>query len=171
MLRLGAFLLAALLSQPAFAAPKEDPLIGYVDLQRAIVSVEEGKRAKAAIEKVFSEKQEQITAKEQKLKDLQEELRATAASDSPEVKARQAEFQGRLVELQQTIMKEQKELQNLEQQQLASITNKMRETISAIGKAGGYTLILEVQSNRLLFAKQHLDLTNQVIREYNKVHK
>jgi outer membrane protein len=155
----------------AAAASAAEPVIGYVDLQRAIVSVDEGKRAKAQIEKVFAQKQAQITAKEQKLKALQDEVKASAASGGAAAQARQAEFQGQLMELQKTIMKEQQQLQELEQKQLASITEKMRATIANIGKAGGYTLILEVQANRLLYAKPHLDITNEVIRAYNRAYK
>jgi Skp family chaperone for outer membrane proteins len=47
----------------------------------------------------------------------------------------------------------------------------MRGVIKEIGEQGGYTLILEVQDARLLYAKPHLDLTNEVIRKYNGKYK
>ena len=37
--------------------------------------------------------------------------------------------------------------------------------------ASVHTLILEVAESRLLFAKPHLDLTNEVIRKYNGKYK
>jgi len=80
------------------------------------------------------------------------------------------EFEKKRYALQEQLMKEQKALQQLEQQELEKITAKMRKVIDQIGKAGGYTLILELQDARLLFAKPHLDLTNEVIRKYNSKH-
>ena len=47
----------------------------------------------------------------------------------------------------------------------------MRKVIQKIGKSGRYSLILELQDARMLYAKPHLDLTNEVIRKYNSTHK
>jgi len=165
-------LMAALLA--AFGGSslaQAEALVGYVDLQKAILTVNEGKRAKAQLEKTANEKQTQLTQREQKLKELQEKLGATMGSDDPEAQAKRAEFQQRLMELQQVFMKEQQELEQLQQKELSAITAKMREVIAEIGKKGGYTLILEIQENRLLFAQDHLDLTNEVIRRYNAKYK
>jgi outer membrane protein len=148
-----------------------EALVGYVDLQKAILTVDEGKRAKAQLEKTANEKQTLLTQREQRLKELKDKLDATMGSDDPDAQAQRAEFQQKLMELQQTFMKEQQELEQLQQKELSVITGKMRETIAEIGKKGGYTLILEIQENRLLFAQDHLDLTNEVIRRYNAKYK
>ncbi|NJK88591.1 MAG: OmpH family outer membrane protein [Myxococcales bacterium] len=47
----------------------------------------------------------------------------------------------------------------------------MKGVIAEVGAAGGYDLVLEIQANRLLFAKDHLDITNEVIRKYNVKYK
>lgn len=151
----------------AGTAQAEEPLIGFVDLQKAILTVEEGKRAKDALRKTFEAKQQELSKKEDALKQLKDQIDRDTAADSPEARSRRAQFQSELMALQQSFMKEQQELQKLEQQQLAAITEKMRAVIADIGRAGGYTMILEIQGNRLLFAKDHLDLTNEVIRKYN----
>ncbi len=150
---------------------KAAPLIGYIDLQKAIVTVEEGKRAKAALKKTYDAKQAELTAKEAELKELKDTIEREASIDTPESRARRAQFQSKLMALQQAFMQEQQQLQQLEAKELSVITEKMRAVIAQIGKAGGYTLILEVQTNRLLYAKDHLDLTNEVIRKYNAKYK
>jgi outer membrane protein len=162
------FVLCLLAASTARAA-EDDLLIGYVDLQKAIQSVEEGRRAKSKLEKTFKKKQAALSAKEEELKKLQEalEAQATVSGDSPDAQAKKKEFQTKLMELQQVYMKEQQELAKLERQELSAITEKMRTIIEQVGKAGGYSLILEVQGNRLLYAKDHMDLTNEVIRKYN----
>lgn len=160
-----AFLGTMLRVAPAEAA---DPLIGYVSLQRAILEVEEGKRAKANLKKVFEKKQAELTKKESELKAMKDALDAkNPGAQDPATQKQRSEFQAKLMELQQTFVKEQQELQGQEQKELTAITEKMRTVIKEIGNAGGYQVILEIQDSRLLFAKPHLDLTNEVIRKYN----
>lgn len=161
-------LVAGALTFETSEARAEDPLIGYVNLQRAILEVEEGKRAKAQLKKTFDKKQKALSKQEAELKALQDKLEKSAGKNDDATRKQRVDFQQKLMELQQVFMTEQQELAKLEQKTLAGITKKMRGVISDIGRKGKYTLILEVQENRLLFGKPHLDLTNEVIRKYNQ---
>jgi len=147
-------------------------LIGYVNLQRAILEVEEGKRAKKDLKKTFDEKQKKLSDKEAELVKLKDVLEKEAVGkDDPETRKKVTDFQAKLMDLRQVFMKEQQELQEAEGKLISGITAKMRPVIDEIGNGGGYTLILEMQDARLLFAKSHLDLTNEVIRKYNAKNK
>jgi outer membrane protein len=154
---------------PASATSLPPLVIGYVNLQRAVIEVKEGKRAKDKLKETFEKKQAQLGQKEAELNTLKARLeKESVVKDDEATRKRQAEFQSKLMELQQTFRSEQQALQQAEQEALSGITKKMRDVISEIGKKGQYTLILEVQDSRLLYAKQHLDLTNEVIRNYDK---
>lgn len=165
------FSIVALASLGFSKAADAKELIGYVHLQRAILEVDEGKRAKSQLKKSFDKKQASLQKREQELKSLKDAIEASATKDDPATRQKRIEFQNKLLELQQIFVKEQKELQELEQKELSAITEKMRKVIQDIGKQGGYTLILEIQESRLLYAKNHLDLTNEVIRKYNAKYK
>ena len=143
---------------PAQAAP----LIGYVDLQKAITSVEEGQAARAKLQKTLEKKQKALTKKKNSLDALTKKLSAGNVTPSDRQK-----FNKQAEELKKVFLQEQAELQKLERKELGQIITRMKKVIKDIGKAGGYTIILEVQTNRLLYAPQHLDLTNEVIRKYN----
>ncbi len=151
--------------------------IGYVNLQRAILEVNEGKRAKVKLQKTFEKKSLGIKAEEKKLLALRDEIQAQLAGQSadalrdPAIRARAMAFEKKKIEVQQALMKERQELQQLEQKALLIITKKMRKVIKTIGKSGRYSLILELQDARMLYAKPHLNLTNEVIRKYNNKHK
>ncbi len=141
------------------------PLIGYVDLQRAILQVEEGQEAKKKLEKTMKAKQKELTKKKEELEALGKKLsegELTAAESEQLVKRR--------TELQETFVKEQTELQKLEREILGKIMTRMQEVIKKVGKKGDYAIILEVQGNRLLYAQDQLDLTNEVIRTYNRTY-
>lgn len=147
-------------------------MIGYVNIQRAILEVEEGRRAKDALKSTFENKQKRLSEREGELKKLKEAIeKESLVKDDAATRQRKLDFQNKLLELQQVFMKEQQELQQLEQKELSAITGKMKKLIEEIGEQGGYTLILEIQDSRLLYAKSHLDLTNEVIRKYNAKYK
>lgn len=157
---------------PEAAAQQKDTLIGYVNMQRAILETEEGKRAKKQLKDTFDVKQKNLSDRENQLMKLKEQLEKEAqGKDDPEIRKKVLDFQNRLLELKQIYMKEQQELAETEQKQLGEITGKMKKIIEEIGAQGGYTIILEMSDSRLLFAKPHLDLTNELIRKYNSKHK
>ncbi|NJK88592.1 MAG: OmpH family outer membrane protein [Myxococcales bacterium] len=107
----------------ALAAPGSAQ-VAYVDLQKAILSVDEGQRAKAALRKTYEKKQTELSAKEQELKTLKDtvEREMQTKVDTPEARERRAQFQQKLMALQQNFMKEQQELQQLEAKELSAIT-------------------------------------------------
>ncbi|MCC7385459.1 MAG: OmpH family outer membrane protein [Deltaproteobacteria bacterium] len=173
-LLISAALAGGVLAAPksASAQKKDDVLIGYVSIQRAILETEEGKRAKDSLKATFDEKQKKLNAKEGELMKMKDALEKEAAKkDDAETRKKVMDFQNKLLELRQTFMKEQQELTEAEQKQLAGITAKMKKIIEEMGKEGGYSMILEVADSRLLYAKPHLDLTNELIRKYNSRHK
>lgn len=148
---------------------RAEDVIGYVNLQRAIVEVEDGKKAKSDLEATFKKKQTALRAEEAELEKMQKALQAKGLDPSdPKAQAEMRDFQKRFMALRETLMAEQKELKRLETVALSKITKRMRGIIAQMGKSGGYTLILEAQESSLLFAKNHLDLTNEVIRKYNQ---
>jgi outer membrane protein len=154
------------------ASAKDDLLIGYVEISRALVEVNEGKRAKDQLKAQFEKKQKELSDREAKLKKLKDDIdKESIVKVDEATQKKKDEFQAQLVELQQIFMKEQKELQEAELKLTSGITDKMRKIIAEIGEQGGYTLILESSGTRMLFAKPHLDLTNEVIRKYNAKYK
>src|SRR5207237_568677 len=125
-----------------------------------------GKRAKESLRKTFDEKQKKLSLQEAELKKMKEAIeKESVVKDDAATRQKKQEFQEKLMALQQVFMKEQQELQAEEGKQLSEITDKMKKVIAEIGEQGGYTLILEIQDSRLLYAKAHLDLTNEVIRK------
>lgn len=161
------FAAAGLLGAPSSAQAAEE-IIGYVNLQRAIRETEDGKQAQAKLKKTFEVKQSALRKKEEDLEAMKNRLQnAGLKQDDPEARAQVLSFQKKFLALRETLIKEQKELKALEDKELSRITKQLRKIIKAMGKEGGYTLIIEAQETGVLFAKPHLDLTNELIRKYN----
>src|SRR6266700_2270717 len=62
---------------------------------------------------------------------------------------------------------EQQELSAKEQEATGKIFERMNRIISKIAQAENFTMIFDKTQSAVLFAKPHLDLTNELIRRYN----
>lgn len=161
----GLLILGALVSGAPSANAAEKRPIGYVDLQRAIREVEDGKRAEQKLKAIFEKKQAALREKEKELEAMKNRIEAKGSEQRDPSEVR--EFQKKFLALQEILVKERNALKKLEGKELSKITKKLRRIIRQIGKKGNYLLIMEAQESSLLFAQAHLDLTNEVIRKYN----
>ncbi|QDG54338.1 OmpH family outer membrane protein [Persicimonas caeni] len=154
------------ISAPAFA---QDVKIGYVDLQRALSEVEEGKKAKARLKKDFDKKQKMLTDKQEEVKKLKQSLESGAAMMTDEAKRKKAiELQQEMAKLQQLYMEMQRDLAQKETKATQKIFKKMEPILNKIAKEKGYDLILEKTESSVLFAKDSMDLTDELIKRYDK---
>jgi outer membrane protein len=142
--------------------------IAYVDLQQALNKVEEGKKAKARLQKDFAAKQKSLDSQQNEVKALKEELeKGVMLSD--EVKRQKAMvLQQKMYELQQLYVQLQQELSQKEAKATKKIFDKMGKIIEQIGKEKGYDLILEKTESSVLYAKQGMDITDELIKRFNK---
>lgn len=168
-MRLGQVLavLVSLISASAFAAV--DIKIGVVDLQKALQSVESGRKAKSTLEKEFNDKKKQLQAEEESIKKMSEEFKKKSLVLSEEAKVRkQNEIQERLVRYRELFGKSQFDIQSRERQLTEPIILKLKGIVEDLGQKQNYTVILEKNDNNVLFSQQKDDLTEQVIKLFNQ---
>ncbi len=159
--------LIALLLTPNVQA--KDFKVAFVNMQRALLEVEEGKKAKSMLEKMKQERQGELDKQQAELRELQKSFEAQKQFMDPPVKqAKEQEFRQKLGQLQMTFAKLQKELAAKEARLTKGIFARMGRILAAIGKKQGYSMIFEKTESSILWAPQHLDLTNELIRRYNK---
>ncbi len=163
-LALGALLLA---SSP-IAAFAEEVKLGYVDLQRALNETEDGRKAKANLKKVFDQKQKELDEQQQALKkDIEDLDKKRTLLPADKLRDKEAELQGRMQKVQQTYLRHQQDLQSKEQEATGKIFERMTRIIQKIAVAENFTMILDKTQSAVVYAKPHLDLTNDLIRRYN----
>ncbi len=160
-----ALVASSLLAATANAA--EDK-VGYVDMARAFNELEDSKQAKEQLKKDFDLKQKQLDEAQNKLKAKKDEFDAKSAMMKPEVKQqKQDELQKDFAQLQQTYMGLQQDLSKREGALVQDITRKLRKVVEKLGDRESYAMILDI-GDGVLYYKRHQDITDQVIREYNK---
>lgn len=175
-MKLSSILAIALISATVFSA--EQPSggagfrVGYVDLQKALQTVEAGKNAKSSLEKEVTTKKAELEKNQAALQKEAEEFEKKVAIMNDSAKAtRQAELQKKFVELQKAAAESQMGLQNRERELTKPIIDSLRAVIEALGKEKGFQLILEKNEGAVLFSQGGEDLTQDVITRFNSQYK
>ncbi|HJK93809.1 MAG TPA: OmpH family outer membrane protein [Polyangiaceae bacterium LLY-WYZ-15_(1-7)] len=162
-------LLAAVLLSSIAPSLYAQSRIAVVDLQRAMNETEDGRRAKARLKRLFRRRQKSLDAAQEKLKKMKEDIERQKNVLSREaLEARLEEYQKAFIELQSTYVEYQRELAAKEAQLTKSILERMQEILRRIGQREGYTLIVEANEGGVVWVPGNLDLTDQVIQQYNQ---
>lgn len=140
--------------------------IGVVDLQRALVETEDGRKAKDQLKKLFEQRQKTLDKQQDELKAMKESVEKQRDVLAREVWAKKVEeLQKALAELQTTYMEFQRELQAKEAEMLRPIQDRMQRIVKRLGQADGYSLI--VDRTVAYFVPSSSDLTDVLIQRYN----
>ncbi len=143
--------------------------IGYVDMQKAIQSTSTGKSAKEKLEGDFNKKKKELEKMEADLKKMSEDFEKKSMVLSDDVRSKkQAELQQEMMKYQKTVSQSQLEIQKKERELTTPIIEKLRTAIQDVAKADGYTMVLEKSEQSVLWAQKEADLTDKVIKEYEK---
>lgn len=158
------FIALPLTAGVAFAETK----LAFVDMQRALLEVGEGKKAKAKLEKMKKARQGKLDASQDELRKLQKDFEAQKAFMKDDVrKQKEEEFRKKLGELQMTYANLQRELAREEAKLTKSIFGRMARILKGMGEKDSISMILEKTESSILWAPQSLDLTNELIRRFN----
>jgi outer membrane protein len=159
----------------AVAAPahaEETAKVATVDMQKALQTVEAGKKAKAQLEKEFNALKKQIDGEEAAINKMGEEFKKQSLVMNDEARAKkQAELQERIMKYQETRARSQMEISKKEKDLTAPIITKLRGVIADIAKGKGYTIVIEKNENTVLYSLEKDDLTSDVISTFNKNNK
>ena len=149
-------------------ATAEELKVGYVDVQRALMETSEGQSAKKKLKTMFEAKQKELDERQEELKKLKTDLDKQRSLLKPDVVSqRERDLQQKFLQLQETYVRLQKELSEKEATMMKPILEKMNGVIGKLAQTDNFSIILEKSQSSILWARPHLDLTNEVIRQYN----
>ncbi len=152
-----------------FARPlrAEEVKLGFVDLRRALAETDEGRKARATLKRDFDKKQKELDEQQEDVKKAIEDLnKKRTLLPAETVRQKEAELQDRVGKVQQTYMRHQQDLAAKEEQATQPIVDRLQRIIAKIAVAENFTMVLD-KSAGVVYAKPHLDLTNEVIRRFN----
>jgi outer membrane protein len=152
-------------------ASAADLKIGYIDMQKAIQESSTGKDAKKKLEREFNAKKSELEKKKTEIEKMAEDLEKKKVALSDDVRARKAQdIQGEMVKFQQEAMKSEQEFRRKEQEMTKPIIEKLQSAIDEVAKEKGYAMIIErgTAQQVVIWAKKELDVTDDVIKLYEK---
>ena len=161
-------IIAALAFSNVSLAKADDMKVAYVDMAQALNDVEDGKAAKAKLKADFDVKQKKLDLMQTQFKAKQDEFEKKKGMMKED--ARQAtrdELEKDFVQLQQTYAQLQRELIDAEGKITQEIAQKLKTVIEKLGDRDGYAIILNI-GDTVLYYKRHLDITADVVKEYNR---
>lgn len=144
----------------------------YVDIQRAVQEVDEGRAAKVRLQSMADKKQKDFEKEQNGLKaEFEMYQKQKATMDDKAAGARELELQKKLVDFQQKSEKLRAEMADSERKELSTIFPKLEALLGQIAQREGLTMVFDRSSSGLAWAPSSLDLTNELIRMYNSQYK
>ena len=150
--------------------------MGVVDPQVILEKTKAGKRALDGLREYVSTRQKLLSRDEEELRNMEKQLKEQASklSDS-EKKDKEASFRTRIQDYQKRAQEFNQELQTKQKELVDEYMKKIAAATQSVADKGGYQLVLDKGSEQtvkiVIYNKDAIDLTDQVIKEFDRVNK
>ena len=166
--------------------PTKAVLIGEIDIQRVLLNVKQGKNIRAELQKEFDKKDKILKAEESGIEKLQkdfEKLRENFSKQrlvmSDKKRAEQEgvlqekgmALQQKMIQFQQKTNTYQEDIRKLESEKKAPVLKRIRGVVKAVSQKEGVDFTYETSMAPMVYAKNSKNLTDSVIKEYDKKYK
>lgn len=160
-----ALVLSLIIALPTLAKS----VLGKVDVQKVLLSVNQGTAVRDQLKKSFDEKQKILKDDEDKIKKLQDDYqKKSSVINEKEKLKKEKEIQDKIAAIQQKTMTFQKEIQDMEQKMKAPILERVKQIVDEVSKSADVDFTYEATTAPILYAKEEKDLTDDVVKAYNK---
>jgi outer membrane protein len=170
-----AVLVAAVAAQgPAPAAAPAVPAgasskIGYIDVQRVLARSAAGVAAREQLEKERATIQKDMDGRRQELEKLRDEIEKKGPLMTAEARReKQEQFERKRRDAARAADDYQKELEKKEGVLLQKVLQEVGGVIEKVGKERNYYMIVEKRNAGVLYAATDADLTDEIIRAYDR---
>jgi outer membrane protein len=152
----------------AGAANAAELKIGFVDVRKAIETTKAGQKVKKDLEADFKKREKELQKRADDVKKMNTdyEKKSLVLSDEAKLK-KQGELQEEMMKYNQEVQKNTADLRKKEQELMEPIFKKMQDVINDLAKKESYALIIQNREN-ILYASQEVDLTDKVVKEFEK---
>ena len=165
--------LAAWIAAPAGCAgsgAKIEGTIGLMDPARVLNDSNAGKKAKDSLAAFSKNRQALIEIEEKELRRMEEDFIKQASVLSPAAKSeREQVFRRRMAEYQQKAAELNREVQEKQKDVLEAFRDKVEAVVAKVAKRNGLQVVIDKgKGGPAIYGAQELDITTQVIEEFNK---
>ena len=166
-----AFVLLGLAAILAFgtAADDSEPLkIGVVDLDQALTSTDEGKKAMEEIQRKQRQAEGQVQPLADQIKAMEEELKGKKFVLSDEARRqKELDYAQKRNEIETRLRELDGQLRIDAERIRGPLVQKLVEAVREVGKDQGYTVIFARGAGGLVYSREAVDITDQVVSKFN----
>ena len=153
---------------PAAAVPASSR-IGYIDVQRVLARSAAGVAARQQLEKERAGIQKEMDGRRQELEKLRDEIEKKGPLLTADARReKQEQFERKRRDAARAADDYQKELEKKEATLLQKVLQEVGGVIEKVGKEKNYYMIVEKRNAGVLYATTDADLTDEVIRAYDR---
>jgi outer membrane protein len=156
---------------PAATAPAAPVAgkIGYIDVQRVLARSAAGVAAREQLEKERAGIQKEMDGRRQELEKLRDEIEKKGPLLTADARRdKQEQFERKRRDAARAADDFQKELEKKEASLLQKVLQEVGGVIERLGKERNYYMIVEKRNAGVLYAATDADLTDEVIRAYDR---
>jgi len=165
-------LLIALLAVSGCAAggAKVEGKVGVVDPARVLSETNAGKKAKDSLSAFSKNRQALMEMEEKELRRMEEDFGRQASVLSTTAKReREEQFRRRMAEYQQKAGELNREVQEKQKDVLEAFREKVELVVGKVSKRLGLQVVMDKgKGGPTLYSEEGLDITGQVIEEFNR---
>ena len=163
------FVIGAIFTSSAFAA--DAAKIGVVNFEQIVKVSSAGKVMQKDLKARLEELQKKLQDEGKKVKEMQDELEREALVLSEEKKReRKRELRDKADDLKRMKTDYTQEMQILQNNRMNQIQKDIFDIANRLGQTKGYLLIVEKKVGGVIYAADEVDITDEVIKEYNLIY-
>ena len=148
--------------------------VGVMDQQVVIEQSKAGKRALEELKAYSTTRQKIINADDQELKELEQTIQEGKLTDSAK-QEKQGQFQAKLEAYQHRLADFNREIQQKQREMTVDYSKKVNAAAQVVAEKNGYVAIIdkgnEMMIKIVLYHQPALDLTDQVVKEFDRQNK
>ena len=154
----------------------ESVKVGVIDPQAVLEKSKAGRRALDGLKEYAATRQKLLVTDEEELKNLEKQLKDQESTLSENQKReKQGQFRTKLQEYQKRAQEFNQELATKQKELVDEYMKKIGAATRAVAEKGGYTLVVDKGSDStikiVIYSRDALDLTDQVVKEFDKQNK
>jgi outer membrane protein len=148
--------------------------MGVVDPQAVLEKSKAGKKALDGLKEYVATRQKLLSGDEEDLRNTEKTLKEQAAKFSDtEKKEKETQFRTKVQEFQKRAQEFNQELQGKQKELVDEYMKKISSATKTVAEKGGFALVVDKGSEQtvkiVIYSKDTIDLTEQVIKEFDRV--
>jgi outer membrane protein len=148
--------------------------MGVIDPQAVLEKSKSGKKALDGLKEYVSTRQKLLSRDEEELRNTEKTLKESISKLSEaEKKEKEAQFRVKIQEYQKRAQEFNQELQGKQKELVDDYMKRIATATQTVAEKGGFSIVVDKGSEQtvkiVIYSKDTIDLTDQVIKEFDRV--